>query len=305
MGVVYILLLIQGITVEIVLYQPQNIVSVEVNRTAVITCVSSEVLDAGLKISWYHRKWRSSEAPILVKSCSSDDDPQKYVCKNEKYKAWLEIHNVQITDSGVYYCMHKHIPYFPQFGNETKLNVRDKSTSRSSIHILGHLQPQHYNSSLLLACVVLVAQNTVHLHWNISGTYYKGQIISREKSNGTWTVINFISLPKDNWDHGDRVTCEAWITSSPTSVHWEIPGQDESNGYVASKCQDFMIPVVTAGTLLVLTLLIHLSRTIKLSDKTAHKDPVMEDQIAYAELNINRLTRLKKTTQTMNSKNII
>ncbi|XP_040268173.1 uncharacterized protein LOC120982227 isoform X3 [Bufo bufo] len=204
MGVVYILLLIQGITVEIVLYQPQNIVSVEVNRTAVITCVSSEVLDAGLKISWYHRKWRSSEAPILVKSCSSDDDPQKYVCKNEKYKAWLEIHNVQITDSGVYYCMHKHIPYFPQFGNETKLNVRD-----------------------------------------------------------------------------------------------------ESNGYVASKCQDFMIPVVTAGTLLVLTLLIHLSRTIKLSDKTAHKDPVMEDQIAYAELNINRLTRLKKTTQTMNSKNII
>ncbi|XP_040268175.1 uncharacterized protein LOC120982230 [Bufo bufo] len=274
MGVVYILLLIQGITVEMVLYQPQNIVSVKVNRTAVITCVSSEYLDAGLKISWYHRKWGSSEAPVLVKSCYSDDDPHKYVCKNEKYKAWLEIHNVQITDSGVYYCMLTYIPYFPEFSNGTKLNVGEKSTSRSYIHILGHLQPQHPHSSLYLACVVLAAHNTVHLYWNISGTYHKGQIISREEPDGTWTVVNFISLPKDNSNHKEKVTCEVWINSSPTSVHWinspptSVLGKGDLYGYSPSKCQSFLRTLVIIGILLLLTLTILLTRTLNGNTQT-------------------------------------
>ncbi|XP_075700690.1 uncharacterized protein LOC142665040 [Rhinoderma darwinii] len=297
MGVVYILLFIQGIAGYMVLYQPQNIVSMDVNGTTVITCVSSDDLETGIRISWYYRKWRSSEEPVRVKSCSSDNVTHKYTCKNGKYMAGLEIHNVQLTDSGVYYCTYSYSSLSLKFGNGTNLNVGDKSTSRTSIHILGHLQPLHPHSSLQLACVVLEAHNTVHLYWNISGTYHKGRIISKEESNGTWTVVNFISLPNDTWNYGKKVTCEVWIKSSPISVNWEIPGKGDLHGFVASKCQSFLIPMVIAGILLLLVSILFI-RTLKLRDNKTQvsmgKKTLAEDDIVYSELNINHLTIFQK-----------
>ncbi|KAM3920481.1 uncharacterized protein RB166_014914 [Leptodactylus fuscus] len=266
MGVVYILLFIQGITGSMYLYQPQNIVSVDVNGSAVITCLSSEALDSNYKVSWYHRKWRSSDDLLHVKSCGRDNDPHKYVCNHKQGIASLEISNVQTDDSGVYYCVYTYSFLDRKFGNGTNLHVG-----------------------------ALGAHNTVHLYWNISGTYHKGRIISKEEPDGTWTVMNIISLHKDNWNHREKVTCEAWITSFPTHVHWEIP--DKGELHPSSKCQSYLIALVTAGTLLTLILLLHLMRTMKLTDNETHKDPLTEDAIAYAELNINNLNRLNKLEQ--------
>ncbi|XP_056408687.1 uncharacterized protein LOC130313979 [Hyla sarda] len=294
MGIVYILLLIQGITGQIVLHEPQNIVSMDVNGTAVITCVSNEN-SFGPLFSWYHKKWGSIKDIVRVKSCINDNDTHKYACKHEKNATTLEIYNVQINDSGVYYCRyHNRL----KFGNGTCLNVEDVSTSNSSIYIVSHVQPSHPDNSLQMACVVLGAHNAVNLSWNISGTYHKGHTISKEGSDGTWTVLNFISLPKDNWHHGVKGICEAWIKSSPISVHWEISGQGEIHGCVACKCENFRIPVVTAGILLLLILSIHLICTLRLTDNKTpcvmEKNIVIEDEVTYSELNINNLTRFKK-----------
>ncbi|XP_073498386.1 uncharacterized protein [Phyllobates terribilis] len=266
MAAVYILLFIQGITGRMVLYQPQNIVPVDVNDTAVITCVSSEDLENGNKISWLHRKWRSSEDLVRVKSCSTNNDTHKYVCKNEKYTASLEIYNVQTNDSGVYYCVYHYSLTLKEFGNGTNLIAGGRSSFRTSIHILGHLHNWNPLKALHLACVVLADNNTVHIYWNIPGLYHQGRIISREDSDGTWTIMNFISLPKDNRTHGEKITCEAWFNTSSFSVHMSLPDKDEFNVNVISKCQSFLIPVVTAGTLLVMTLLLHLSRTLKITE---------------------------------------
>ncbi|XP_073422704.1 uncharacterized protein [Dendrobates tinctorius] len=264
-----------------VLYQPQNIALMDVNSMAVITCVSNEDLDAITKMSWYHRKWRSSEAPVHVMSCSTGDT-HKYICKQEKYMASLEIHNVQTNDSGVYYCVHYYSFGLEKFGNGTNLIVGDRSTFRTSVHILGHLHPWNHLKSLHLACVVLAAHNTVHVYWNISGIYRKGRIISREEPDGTgtWTIMNLVSLHKDNWKHEEKITCEAWFNTSSFSVHWRVQDVDELSENVISKCQSFLIPVVTAGTLLVMTLLLHLSRTLKLTANKTPKKPVTEDLTA-------------------------
>ncbi|XP_071970169.1 uncharacterized protein [Engystomops pustulosus] len=295
MDVLYILLFLHGVAGRMVLYQPQNIVSVDVNGTAIITCWVSTGKTVGEMFFWYFKKHESSEAPILVKSCVNDNDTHKYTCKHDGHTAYLEIYHVQITDSGVYYCRFKHISEI--FGNGTHLNVGDRSTSGSSIHIVGHLQPLHPHSSLHLACVVLAAHNTVHLHWNISGTHHKGRTISKEESARTWTVVNMISLTKHNWNHEDEVTCEAWLHSSPTSVHWSIPRQGElSHGYVSSKCQNFLIPVVTTGILLLLMFSVHFIRIChKYTDNETPdlmgNNTMTEDEIVYSELNINHLTR--------------
>ncbi|KAM4013523.1 uncharacterized protein ACNLHF_003605 [Anomaloglossus baeobatrachus] len=252
-----------GITGQLVLYQPQSIVSTKVNGTAVITCKSDEDLDTGNKFSWYHRKWRSSEAPVRVKSCTTNT--HKYVCKNEKHVASLEIYNVQTNDSGVYYCRYIYSMDSLRFGNGTNLSVGDKSSSRTSVHILGNLQTLHPNRSFHLACIVLKAHNTVHLYWNISGTHHKGRIISKEESDGTWTVMSFISRPKHNQSQWDKVTCQVWIKLFPSSVQWEIEEQGKIHENFISKCEYFLIPMVTTGILLVLILSIQFIRMLKLT----------------------------------------
>ncbi|XP_069601681.1 uncharacterized protein [Ranitomeya imitator] len=290
MGVVFIFLFIQGITGEMFLYQPQNIVSKDVNGTAVITCVPSEIF-IGLKFSWYHRKWRSSEAPVRVKSCTRDNDKHKFVCKDEKYTASLEIYNVQTNDNGVFYCVYYSSYFLLKFGNGTNLNVGDRSTSKSSVHILGQLHLWHPHNSLNLACVVLAAHNTVLVYWNISGTYHKGQIISREEPDGTWTVMNFISLPKDNWSEEEKVTCEVWLQSSAINVHWKIPGRGEPHGFVSTTCESFLIPMVISGALLALMLSVHFIKTLKIpgnkTQSSMSKNTGIEDEIVYSELNMN------------------
>ncbi|XP_073493789.1 uncharacterized protein [Phyllobates terribilis] len=291
MAVVYVLLLIQGITGQIVLYQMQNIVSKKVNDTAIITCESQEDLDTSNKFSWYHRKWGRSKDPVWVKSCLTDNDIHKYVCKHEKHKASLEIYNVQTNDSGVYYCVYLYSMDSLKLGNGTNLNVGDISTFRTSVHILDNLQTLHPNSSVQLACVVLAARNTVYLSWNISGTYHKGQIISTEESDGSWTVMNFISLSTSNQSQWHKVTCEVWMQFPPIRVQWVIEGQGELHDHFVSKCQSFLIPMVTAGTLLVLILSIHLIKTLKLTDNKTQgsmmKNTVTKDEIVYSELIIN------------------
>ncbi|XP_069806872.1 uncharacterized protein [Dendropsophus ebraccatus] len=298
MDVIYILLLLQGIRSEMVLHQPQNTVSVDVNSPAVITCVSNEVLEIEDKISWVYRKWGSSETPVWVKSCTENDDTYKYGCKHERYKATLDIYNTQINDSGVYYCAYHYSPSFWKFGNGTNLNVKDTSTSRSSIHILGHRQPLHPHSSLLLVCVVRAAHNTVPLYWNISGTHHKGQIISEEQPNKTWTVMNFISLPSNTWKYGETVTCEVGLQSPPINVYWKIPEKGEHPGFVASRCHSFLIPVVAFGMFLLLIFSIHLIRTLTFADNKTQclmgKNTASKDEIVYTELNMSRLNKCKK-----------
>lgn len=110
---------------QVVLYQPQNTVSVEVGATAVILCTSSDSLDAGTGITWHLRR-RTNKAPLRVKSCLADNDKHKYICKSENHQARLKIYNVSLEDSGVYYCMFSYTAVLRVLGNGTTLIVKGK-----------------------------------------------------------------------------------------------------------------------------------------------------------------------------------
>ncbi|KAM4013527.1 uncharacterized protein ACNLHF_003609 [Anomaloglossus baeobatrachus] len=298
MAVVCILLFIQVITGHLVLYQPPNVISAEVNSTAVIPCVSREDSDQGHQIAWYQRKWILDERPLLVKSCSSDNDRHKYTCKYEKGISKLSISNGQPNDSGVYFCAFMFVDNYI-FGNGSYLNVGDRSTSRNSIHILSSLQPLRTHSFIQLACVVHEARDTIHITWNISRRQHRGRTISKRESNGIRTIMNFISLPGDNWNPGQKIICEVWILSSPIGVHWVIPEKAEIHGYLTHKCQAFLIPVLISGMLLLLTLSLHLIRTFKLKGTKGQvsmdNDALPQAEIVYTELNMAHLTRHRKS----------
>ncbi|XP_069584653.1 uncharacterized protein [Ranitomeya imitator] len=175
----------------------------------------------------------------------------------------------------------------------------DMSTTRnSSVRILAPLQPLNTHSLLQLACVVHEAHDTVYITWNISGRQHNGQTISKKESSRTWAIINFISLPGDQWNHGEKVTCEVWLSLSPSSVNWVIPKKEKMYGYLTHKCQDFLIPVVIAGILLLLTLSGHLIKIFKLRGTkvqvSKNNDIVTKDDVFYTELNTTYLTRHRK-----------
>lgn len=113
------------IVAQIVLYQPQNFVSVDVGATAVISCVPSDSIEDGELISWYKKSYKPAEGPVCVKTCFKDNDVHKYGCKKTDTKAILEIYNVQNSDSGVYYCTF-HYVFVIHFGNGTSLIVKGK-----------------------------------------------------------------------------------------------------------------------------------------------------------------------------------
>lgn len=111
---------------QIVLHHPQIIVPADVGATSVISCVSNATIEDGTLMSWYKRSSKPAESPKLVKACNKDNDTHKYGCKNSAYMANLEIYNVQIMDSGVYFCAFRYATQL-RFSNGTALIIRGET----------------------------------------------------------------------------------------------------------------------------------------------------------------------------------
>ncbi|XP_075699851.1 uncharacterized protein LOC142664573 [Rhinoderma darwinii] len=242
-----------------VLYQPADVIFVDVKTTAELSCVSNEPLQAGTLISWYRRSWTTGGNISLVKSCASYDDMNKYVCNNNRYVATLQIHNTQTSDSGVYFCSY----YYHTsniIANGTSINVRESSTPNGFAHLLVHIQQSHPIRTVQLACVVHEIRPTVRITWNISGTHHKGTMTSIQRPGGAWTFINIILLHKDKWDHEDRIKCEVSFGSIPVLIHWQIPVEVAEKTFI-STCSLFLRSFLTAIVLLIFMIAIHLSHT--------------------------------------------
>ncbi|XP_077115021.1 uncharacterized protein LOC143769880 [Ranitomeya variabilis] len=166
------------------------------------------------------------------------------------------------------------------------------------VHLLNpHQHPQLHNRlSLILACVVNKVPQAIYITWIIYGRLSKGKMTSIQRSDGRWNFMNIISLPKDNLKTKGQVTCEVHFNSSTkVVVHWQNTGKHWNN--FASDCQIYLIPVVTLGLLLLLTLFGHLLWIYKRSDKFSNiprDENRSQDEITYAQLNMHELNKGRK-----------
>ncbi|XP_056408659.1 uncharacterized protein LOC130313958 [Hyla sarda] len=139
MNLIFLLLLFSKvIATEIALYQPEDVIHVDVNTTAILSCVISQLLEVGSLVSWYRKSCTTGGNILLVKSCVQKDN-NRYICRNEDYKATLQIRNTQTNDSGIYFCsFYYNSPY--KFANGTTLIVGDtlKTGDQASCNIKFH-----------------------------------------------------------------------------------------------------------------------------------------------------------------------
>ncbi|XP_077146269.1 uncharacterized protein LOC143807959 [Ranitomeya variabilis] len=124
----------------------------------------------------------------------------------------------------------------------------------------------------------------------------KGRMFVWKKPNGNWIILNSISLSGDTWKNGKKVNCEVWFTSTPISVHWEIPEGDKRwlTCWILVLTTLVCVVVLTSAIFIYQKNKTHLKtrRTQKRRYHTSHASTGHEaDDIVYSELKIHSQTQ--------------
>ncbi|XP_040188647.1 uncharacterized protein LOC120920567 isoform X2 [Rana temporaria] len=183
------LLFSEVVVSQMVLYNPQNIVMADVGATAVISCVSNATIEDGTLISWYKTSSKPAKSPKRVKACQNDNDAHKYGCKNSAYKANLEIYNVQIIDSGVYFCAYHYVTLL-RFSNGTALIIRDGSKEDFTTSCKSYL------GFVLCGGLLLLLVLTVHLFWQYKQIDKKAQDVTHQDRDSDGIVYAHLDMSR-------------------------------------------------------------------------------------------------------------
>ncbi|XP_073474075.1 uncharacterized protein [Aquarana catesbeiana] len=250
----------KGLAVNLTSYHPENTLFVDEKSTANIFCHSGITLDTGSAITWFRRTLKIGEPPQIICSWLNSMSVPKYNCDIAGNSARLNIHDVQSQDSGVYYCTVLRRSILNAF-DLTTLIARSNCRSPVSVYLLAPAEiPHDYVTTVQLACLVQKAYHSIYIRWNISGAYYMGRMSSTKELNGTWTFLNYISLPVDK----QSAACEVWLGSSFVSFTWnkskQVPTLPASTPRLQmfSFCVRFVLVVCI---LLTLVIFVHLSST--------------------------------------------
>ncbi|XP_067425806.1 immunoglobulin kappa light chain-like [Emydura macquarii macquarii] len=237
---------------QLFLYQTQEIQFVEVNGTAKIHCFSKENLEGGWKVFWYLR--REGEKPTCIKKCLNDQPVSKFACKLEKHSSTLVISNAQKNESGIYYCAFRKSKHLI-FGNGSTLIVGDSYTNSSWVMLLVPFPHGiQANGTANLACVIHGVSSPVHVTWNVSGDLQdQGLTRSVKAEDGSLTLINHISVPRDSWASGKIFTCEVKFNSSGNSVKKSARYPEATSTAHTRSCLLFIVSLAVLSSLMLLT----------------------------------------------------
>ncbi|XP_073493781.1 Ig heavy chain Mem5-like [Phyllobates terribilis] len=288
-------ILVTGLSAD----QPEDVVFADPGNSVDLTCFSNTTQGTRLT-TWYRRRERDLWTVI-------NNNSQNVPSRSEENISHLVIDNVTSQDSGRYYCAGFN-GKTQVFNKAMTLITAGISTSSSSIHLLKPHNATTHPFLIPLTCVVHAASPQVYVIWNISGTHIRGRMIFWEKPNGTWTILNSISLTGDTLKNDKKVTCEVWFTSTPISVHWEISQRGNTNltTSVANETNKTWftcwIPVImTLVCVVVLMSAIFIYQKHKIHLKTRRKQKRNHtsrassehesDDIVYTELKINSQIR--------------
>ncbi|XP_048381739.1 Ig heavy chain Mem5-like [Stegostoma tigrinum] len=179
----------------------------KVGETVELECHLSYLVELVTSYFWY--KQTVGEAPVAINSTSCEEPACKFVSKKGRSERLLvlEIRNVQVDDSGTYYCADRD-GYAP-LQNGPKLLVGESSTEKTSVLVFVPLSVPAQNGTVPLVCLVSgVSSNQIVIFWNISGEVTEGASdVGKKEPDGTWNITSQVTVTSEQWTSGALCSC--------------------------------------------------------------------------------------------------
>ncbi|XP_067878813.1 uncharacterized protein [Heterodontus francisci] len=227
-------------------------VTAEVGQPVELTCHQPYEVEVVTSYFWY--KQLVGEAPRLIDIPPCEATDCKFTSKkgNSKYELILEIRNVQVNDSGSYYCADRD-GYAPLQNGPTLL-VGDSSTDKTALLVFVPPGELHLRETVPLVCLVSgVSSKQIVIFWNISGQLTEGRSDSGTmQPDGTYSIRSHVMVSGESRRSGGVCTCIAELGS---------PGKSWTKSVSISKavsepCKLTVPAAITGAVILVLFLIL-------------------------------------------------
>ncbi|XP_067878564.1 immunoglobulin kappa light chain-like isoform X2 [Heterodontus francisci] len=232
-------------------------VTAEVGQTVELTCHQRYQVLLVTSYFWY--KQLVGEAPRLIDIPPCDGTDCKFTSKkgNSKYELKLEIRNVQVNDSGSYYCAY--MDSYAPLQNGPTLLVGDSSTNKTAMLVFVPPGELHLRETVPLVCLVSgVSSKQIVIFWNISGQLTEGRSDSGTmQPDGTYSIRSHVMVSAESWRSGGVCTCIAEL-GSPGKSWTKSVSISKAVSVSVGSC-NLLLPFAITGALILILLFILIS----------------------------------------------
>ncbi|XP_067878815.1 uncharacterized protein [Heterodontus francisci] len=236
-------------------------VTAEVGKTVKLACHQTYEVEVVTSYFWY--KQLVGEAPRLIDIPPCDGTDCKFVSKKgeNEHELILEIRNVQVNDSGSYYCAD--VDGYAPLQNGPTLLVGDSSTNKTALLVFVPLEDLHLRETVPLLCLVSgVSSRQIVIFWNISGQLTEGRSDSGTiQPDGTCSIRSHVMVSGESWRSGGVCTCIAELRSPGKSWSKSVSISKAMSDQIAVSVQscNLTLPAAIFGTVFLVLLLILIS----------------------------------------------
>ncbi|XP_060676730.1 uncharacterized protein LOC132805605 [Hemiscyllium ocellatum] len=179
----------------------------KVGETVKLECHVSYPVELVTSYFWY--KQTVGEAPVAIDTTNCKGSDCKFISKqgDSERVLLLEIRNVQVNDSGTYYCADRD-GYAP-LQRGPRLLVGDSSTDKTSVLVFLPPSVSAQMDVVPLVCLVSgVSSNEIVIFWNISGEVTQGASdVGKREPDGNWNITSQVMVTRELWTSGALCSC--------------------------------------------------------------------------------------------------
>ncbi|XP_060676678.1 uncharacterized protein LOC132805568 [Hemiscyllium ocellatum] len=179
----------------------------KVGETIKLECHLSYPVELVTSYFWY--KQTVGEAPVAIDTTNCKGSDCKFISKqgDSERVLLLEIRNVQVNDSGTYYCADRD-GYAP-LQRGPRLLVGDSSTDKTSVLVFLPPSVSAQMDAVPLVCLVSgVSSNEIVIFWNISGEVTQGASdVGKREPDGNWNITSQVMVTRELWTSGALCSC--------------------------------------------------------------------------------------------------